>query len=123
MTFTWIGLLLRFLLGGSAVAASAIIGHRLGGRVGGIFAAFPAVFASAVIATAVGLPGEAAVRQIRAMSGGALVGMGVNIGCAIAAGWLVGRMGWKKGLLTAVGGWLVAASVVYLGGAALGWLR
>lgn len=123
MTFSWIGLLLRFLLGGSAVAASAVIGHRLGGRVGGIFAAFPAVFASAVIATAVGLPDKVAVEHIRAMSGGALVGMGVNIACAIAAGWLVGRWGWKKGLLTAVSGWLVVASAVYLGGAAMGWLR
>jgi hypothetical protein len=117
------GILLRFLLGGSAVAASAVIGQRLGGRIGGIFAAFPAVFASAVISTTVGLPQMEAVRRTIIMSRGALVGMIVNIGCAIATGWLITRFGWKKGLLISLSGWLVVAASVFCGGAWLGWLK
>jgi hypothetical protein len=115
--------MLRFLLGGFAVAASAVVGNRLGGRVGGIFAAFPAVFASAVIATAVGLSQAKAVAHTLEMSRGAFVGMALDIGCAIATGLLIRRLGWQKGLILSVGGWIVAATVVYVGGAALGWLR
>jgi hypothetical protein len=121
MSFT--GILLRFLLGGSAVAASAIIGRKLGGRIGGIFAAFPAVFASAVISTTIGLPQLEAVRQTVSLSKGALVGMVVDIGCAIATGWLITRVGWKKGLPIALSGWLVVALLVFYGGAWMGWMR
>jgi uncharacterized membrane protein (GlpM family) len=117
------GIVLRFLLGGSAVAASALIGRKLGGKIGGIFAAFPAVFASAVISTTIGLPQIEAVRRTITLSRGALVGMIVNIGCAIATGWLVTRFGWKKGLLIALSGWLVIATMVFCGGKWLGWLR
>jgi hypothetical protein len=42
-------ILLRFLFGGSAVVASTLISKNFGGRLGGIFAAFPAVMAAAVI--------------------------------------------------------------------------
>lgn len=113
---------MRFILGGSAVAASAIIGARLGGRIGGIFAAFPAVFASAVISTAMGLPQTEAVNRTMNLSRGALVGMVVNIGCAIATGLLITRFGWKKGLLISLCGWLVVSSLVFCGGAWLRWL-
>ncbi|HEX2952805.1 MAG TPA: DUF3147 family protein [Bacillota bacterium] len=123
MTISMTGLILRFLLGGFAVAASAVVGNRLGGRVGGIFAAFPAVFASAVIATAVGLPQAEAIEHTLEMSRGAFVGMALDIGCAIASGLLIRRLGWQKGLTLSVGGWIVAATVVYVGGAAMGWLR
>ena len=119
----FIGLLLRFLLGGCAVAGSAVIGYRLGGRVGGIFAAFPAVYASAVVSTAIGLPQAEAVRRTLAVSHGAFVGMSVNILCAVTAGWTVAKWGWKKGLIAALGGWLAVAAMVYVSGAALGWLR
>jgi uncharacterized membrane protein (GlpM family) len=117
------GIVLRFLLGGSAVAVSALIGRKLGGRIGGIFAAFPAVFASAVISATIGLPQLEAVRRTITLSRGALVGMIVNIGCAIATGWLVTRFGWKKGLLISVSGWLIVAMLVFWGGALLGWLK
>jgi hypothetical protein len=117
------GIILRFLLGGFAVAASAVVGHRLGGRVGGIFAAFTAVFASAVISTAVGLPQTKAIQHTLTMSRGAFVGMALDIGCALAAGLMIRRLGWRSGLSLAVGGWLVAAIIVYVGGAAMGWLR
>lgn len=35
---------LRFLFGGSAVVISTLIAKNFGGRLGGIFAAFPAVY-------------------------------------------------------------------------------
>lgn len=117
-------LILRFFLGGTAVAGSALIGRRLGGRIGGIFAAFPAVYASAVISTVLASPTAAAtVANIFKISGGALVGMAVNIPCAMATAHLVARHGWQRGLILAMGGWLVLAMAVFAGGAAVGWLQ
>jgi hypothetical protein len=117
------GLVLRFLFGGSTVAASAVIGRKLGGRIGGIFAAFPAVFASVVISTTLGLSQLEAIRRTISLSRGALVGMIADVACAIAAGWLIVRLGWKKGLVLALLGWLLLSSLVYIGGAFLGWLQ
>jgi uncharacterized membrane protein (GlpM family) len=43
------GIVIRFLLGGGAVVASTIISRKLGSKIGGIFAAFPAVMVVAVM--------------------------------------------------------------------------
>lgn len=117
------GILLRFLLGGSAVAATLVVGRKLGGRVGGIFAAFPAVYASAIISTAAGLPREAGTQAALTISRGALIGMIVNIGCAAATSLLVARLGWRRGLALSLTGWFLTAVAVFVGGAALGWLQ
>lgn len=121
MTFS--GIFLRFVLGGSAVAATLVVGRRLGGRIGGIFAAFPAVYASAVISAAFGLPRWQGARTALAISHGALVGMIINVGCAFATAWLVSRLGWRRGLALSLSGWLVTAGIVFAGGAAAGWLK
>lgn len=42
-------ILLRFLFGGSAVVASRLVARSFGGRLGGVFAAFPAVYLAAVV--------------------------------------------------------------------------
>ena len=123
MTLTFGSLVLRFLIGGSAVAAATFIGRRMGGRIGGIFAAFPAVYGSAMVAAAIGLPQAQAVERTIHLSQGALIGMAVNVGCALAAGYFISRYGWKRGLLFALSGWLVVATVIYMGGAAWGWLK
>lgn len=118
------GLLLRFLLGGAAVAGSALIGRRLGGRIGGIFAAFPAVYTSAIISTVLAARSSSeTVTDVFQISSGALVGMTINISCAIATAWLVGHYGWRRGLLLSISGWLVVATAVFVSGAHLGWLR
>lgn len=117
-----VGVILRFLLGGTAVAATFVIGRKLGGRIGGIFAAFPAVYASAIISTSAGLPRVEASMRALAITRGAMVGMIVNVACAVATGILVARWGWRRGLAVSLTGWLVLATAVFVGGAALGWL-
>lgn len=118
------GLILRFLLGGTTVAGSALIGRKLGGRIGGIFAAFPAVYTSAVISSV--LASHSAMEtttNVFQISSGALVGMLVNILCAVATAWLVARHDWQKGLLLSISGWLMVATAVFAGAASVGWLK
>lgn len=108
------GVLIRFALGGGAVALAYILARRLGGKWGGIFAAFPAVYIASIITVALGLPVLQAVPLTLAVSRGALVGMVSNIVCALTACWAVPRMGWKSGLASGLGVWLICVSVVYL---------
>ena len=106
------GLLIRFLLGGLAVVVSTIVARCLGEKAGGIFAAFPAVFLAALLTAGLDLRGEDLVNQAIVLSKGAMVGMGINIFVAIIAGFLLKKHGWKKGLIEALGCWLVVSMVV-----------
>lgn len=117
------GAILRFMLGGAAVCAAFYAGKKLGGRVGGIFAAFPAVFVSAILSCAID-GGTAADISSRAftIARGALIGMTVNIFCAALAGVLITKYGWRRGIALALGGWLAAAALIFGGAAALGWI-
>lgn len=108
-----VGIIMRFILGGGAVAASYIFARILGGRWGGIFAAFPAVYVAAVVTVAAGLPEASAVPLTIQVSKGALVGMTANIACSIAAFFLITRVGWKKGLAGALGVWSVLVVLIY----------
>lgn len=45
------GIILRFIIGGSVVVMATLIGRRLGGRIGEIFAAYP-IFIQLVMAAA-----------------------------------------------------------------------
>lgn len=110
-----LGLAMRFLLGGLAVALSGWAGRRLGGLVGGLFAAFPAVYLAALLGVVTaGAPGlgdpEAAGL---AVSRGALVGMLANVVTARAAAGAIGRWGWQKGMAAALAVWGVAALVIF----------
>lgn len=117
------GAILRFMLGGAAVCAAFFAGKKLGGRVGGIFAAFPAVFASAILSCAID-GGDVADISSKALviARGALIGMTVNIFCAAIAGVLISKYGWRRGIILALGGWLAAAGLIFCGAAALGWI-
>lgn len=108
-----IPLLLRFVLGGSAVLASTLIARALGGRIGGVFAAFPAVYLAAIISLALEYRGEELVQLSRQVSLGALIGMVADIICAISASFLILKSGWKKGLIWALCIWMVSASGIY----------
>lgn len=108
-----IPLLLRFVLGGSAVLASTLIARALGGRIGGVFAAFPAVYLAAIISLALEYRGEELVQLSQQVSLGALIGMIADIICAVSASFLILRNGWKKGLVIALCIWLVSASGIY----------
>jgi uncharacterized membrane protein (GlpM family) len=104
--------LLRFFLGGAAVAISAVIGRMAGGRIGGIFAAFPAVYLSAVISVTMG-SGEHALGKAIDVSKGALIGMLANIICAICASIFIRRYGLGSGLIRAIAVWFGVSSAIF----------
>lgn len=104
---------LRFIFGGGAVALSAIIAKLVGGRFGGIFAAFPAVYLSAVTAVGLSLPKGIDTKATLEVSKGALIGMLANIFCAIYAAYFTPKYGWKKGLTLSIIIWFCIASAVY----------
>ncbi|MBB3110956.1 putative membrane protein (GlpM family) [Paenibacillus phyllosphaerae] len=102
-------IILRFVLGGAAVAAASLISKRAGGAIGGIFAAFPAVFLAALLTIRFDHAGDQLIARSIDLSEGALIGMGINVACAIAVGWLCTSKGWKKGLSLSVLGWLITS--------------
>jgi uncharacterized membrane protein (GlpM family) len=101
-----VGMLIRFLLGGGAVLVSSLIAKKIGGRVGGIFAAFPAVYLAALVTIHFDSTGNALIQKSILLSQGAVVGMAINILCAVMAGYLCTKEGWKRGLMHSVFGWL-----------------
>ncbi|MGB4703186.1 MAG: DUF3147 family protein [Syntrophomonadaceae bacterium] len=105
--------LLRFLLGGGAIVLCTIIARSFGPRIGGIFAAFPAVYLAALLSLTLDYQGQKLVEMSVHVSEGALVGMLANIICAIAASRLVLKKGWQKGLGQALLIWLLAATCIY----------
>lgn len=105
--------LLRFLLGGGAIVLCTIIARSFGPRIGGIFAAFPAVYLAALLSLTLDYQGQKLVEMSVHVSEGALVGMLANIICAIAASRLVLKNGWQKGLGQALLIWLLAATCIY----------
>lgn len=108
-------LLLRFILGGGAVVAATIIARAFGGRIGGIFAAFPAVYLAAILSLWLDYRGDELLQLSRHVSVGALVGMVANIICALAASRLILVRGWQKGLALAILIWFITASGIYIG--------
>ncbi|MCZ8518196.1 MULTISPECIES: DUF3147 family protein [Paenibacillus] len=108
-------MLLRFLFGGGAVVLASVLSKKLGGSVGGIFAAFPAVYLAALVAIRLDHTGSDLVARSISLSQGALIGMGINILCAAAVGYLCAKRGWKRGLSLSIGGWFaVSLGVSYL---------
>ncbi|WP_075980224.1 DUF3147 family protein [Bacillus massilinigeriensis] len=105
-------LLIRFLLGGSAVLGSTLIARTLGERAGGIFAAFPAVYLAALLTAGLDFKGAELISHSILLSKGAIIGMGINILVAIAAGYLLPKQGWKLGLIQAIVCWFVVSMVV-----------
>jgi hypothetical protein len=105
--------LLRFIFGGSAVAASAIIAKKFGGRLGGVFAAFPAVYLAAIIGLSMDYKGNELLQVSEQISKGAVVGMLADICCALAASYFILRYGWKKGLVYSLLLWVVLAPTIY----------
>jgi hypothetical protein len=82
-------ILLRFLFGGSAVVASRLVARSFGGRLGGVFAAFPAVYLAAVVGLSMEYQGSELISVSEQLSKGALVGMSADICCALAASYLI----------------------------------
>jgi hypothetical protein len=107
-------LLIRFILGGSAVVASTLVARKLGEKSGGIFAAFPAVYLAALLTASLDFRGAELISYSILLSKGAIVGMAINIVIAIIAGYLLPRKGWKRGLAQAVGCWFIISMIVVM---------
>ncbi|MGR6835824.1 DUF3147 family protein [Syntrophomonas erecta] len=105
---------IRFLFGGGAVVASTLLARAFGGRVGGIFAAFPAVYLAAIISLALDYHGDKLMEVSIQISQGALVGMVANIICALCASYFIYKRGWSRGLILALLVWSVASVGIYL---------
>jgi uncharacterized membrane protein (GlpM family) len=108
------GIIVRFLFGGLAVALSSVIAKKLGGRVGGIFATFPAVYLAALLTVRLDYTGSSLLRMSLALSKGALIGMSADIVCALAAAYLCYRTGWKTGLSIALVIWLAVSCLIMI---------
>lgn len=106
-------IIVRFVLGGLAVVVSTLIARFIGGRVGGIFAAFPAVYLAAVISVTWHTQGDQAMMAVESISKGAMIGMLANMVCAVVASYLIIKRGHWKGILLSLGIWLGASSILY----------
>lgn len=106
-------ILLRFLFGGSAVVASRLIAKSFGGRLGGIFAAFPAVYLAAVVGLSMEYEDKELLFVSEQISKGALVGMTADICCALVASYFIHKYGWKTGLSLSLLFWAVLAPLIY----------
>ncbi|PZD96885.1 hypothetical protein DNH61_05045 [Paenibacillus sambharensis] len=105
---------IRFIIGGAAVLGSTLIARKLGGRIGGIFAAFPAVYLAALLTIRMDASGAELIDQSIMLSKGALVGMGINSFVALMAGVLCMKQGWKKGIALSVVCWLSVSMLIAL---------
>lgn len=105
-------MLLRFVLGGSAVVGSTIIAKKMGGKIGGIFAAFPAVYLAALLTIRLDATGNELLDKSVSLSKGAMIGMAANIFFAITAGFLCARKGWKRGLVYSLICWLLISCLI-----------
>jgi uncharacterized membrane protein (GlpM family) len=106
------GMIIRFLLGGGAVLVSSIVTKKIGGSIGGIFAAFPAVYLAALVTIHLDFTGNDLIQKSILLSKGAILGMAINILCAVMAGYLCTKEGWKRGLFHSVFGWLGVSLVI-----------
>ena len=105
-------MLIRFFLGGIAVVVSTIIAKKSGEKIGGIFAAFPAVYLAALLTANIDLNGNELITHSILLSKGAIFGMAINILIAIAAGYFLKRNGWKRGFVQTILCWLFVSIVV-----------
>lgn len=108
------GIIIRFLFGGIAVAISSVVAKKMGGKIGGIFATFPAVYLAALLTVRLDYAGSELLGRSLTLSRGALIGMVADIFCALAAGYLCFRTNWKTGLLGALVIWLAVSCLIMI---------
>jgi uncharacterized membrane protein (GlpM family) len=107
-------LLIRFLLGGLAVVACTVVAKKLGENAGGIFAAFPAVYLAALLTIGLDFHGGQLISHSIMLSRGAIFGMAINIIVALIAGYLLPKVGWKRGILQSMAFWFTISIVVVI---------
>ncbi|MCO4096820.1 DUF3147 family protein [Macrococcoides canis] len=107
------GLLLRFVIGGIAVAGASIIANKVGGKIGGIFATLPAVFLAAILALAVDHNGEDLINASINLSSGAVIGITSCILTVALASYFVRKTGFKKGAVLSTLCWFVISCIFF----------
>lgn len=107
------GLILRFIIGGAAVAGASIIASKVGGKIGGIFATLPAVFLAAILALSVDHHGEELVHASMNLSSGAIIGITSCILTVIFASYFVPKTGFKKGAVLSTLCWFIISCIFF----------
>ncbi|WP_422446478.1 DUF3147 family protein [Thermoanaerobacterium sp. DL9XJH110] len=109
MRWDWLDILVRFLFGGSAVVASYLVSLAVPWpSLAGVFAAFPAVMAAAIIMTGY-KQGSSAAGEVAL---GAVAGMLGGIICILAAVTLIPLFhNWAVGLFVSLFVWFGAAAI------------
>lgn len=105
--------LLRFLIGGFAVASASIIAGKAGGKIGGVIATMPAVFLAAIIALAIDHRGETLVQMSIHLSTGAILGI---LSCIVTVGLTalyIHKHGFQKGTVFSVLCWFVISCALF----------
>ncbi|MCU5746670.1 DUF3147 family protein [Staphylococcus sp. SQ8-PEA] len=106
-------LVLRFLIGGIAVAAASVLAAKVGGKVGGIIATMPAVYLAAIFALAIDHRGKTLVNMSIHLSSGAILGIISCIVTVFVTALYIQRKGYQRGTLFAIGFWLILSCVFF----------
>ncbi|CAD7358522.1 MULTISPECIES: DUF3147 family protein [Staphylococcus] len=106
-------ILLRFLIGGFAVALASIIAGKAGGKMGGVIATMPAVFLAAIFALAIDHQGDTLVQMSIHLSSGAILGI---LSCIVTVGLTalyIHKHGFQKGAAFSVVCWFVLSCALF----------
>lgn len=103
------GLILRFIIGGAAVAGASIIASKVGGKIGGIFATFPAVFLLSLVIAGMEYGNTFATNVCR----GAVFGMtGGLISILVTWSMLSTTSNYALSIVTGFIAWFVSALII-----------
>ena len=108
-----VSLILRFLIGGLAVAAASVLAKKVGGQIGGIIATMPAVYLAAVIALAIDHRGQTLVNMSIHLSSGAILGIVACIVTVFVTAYYIKNKGFQRGTVFAVLFWLVLSCAFF----------
>lgn len=108
-----VSLVLRFFIGGIAVAAASILAGKLGGKIGGIIATLPAVYIAAIVTLLLDHRGEDLVQMSIHLSAGAILGIVACIITVAFASVYIRRNGFQKGTLFVIVFWLLLSCVFF----------
>lgn len=108
-----VGLLIRFVIGGIAVATASIVAGKVGGKIGGIIATMPAVFIAAMLSLSVDHKGNDLITAGMNLSSGAVMGITSCILTVAITSIYVSKHGFKKGAAFSVACWFLISCALF----------
>lgn len=105
-------LIIRFVFGGLAVALATVISAKLGGKLGGIFSTFPAVYLAALVTLAVDFRGQNLIQESIHLSSGAVIGI---VGCILSVAltaYAVQKIVFRRGAIFSVVSWFILSCII-----------